>query len=208
MNSGTGMPWGARSEVATEMALSTQLGAAGGGGVVVVGVGAAVVAGAGAVVVVGVGAAVVVGAAGAVVVVGAGTVVGVAVVVGAADAVVVVGAGTVVGAAISCASAAAGSSGTAVATVLAGVTTLVVGSMSTVATTSSMTWGDAGWKARGTNCEFSLSVFIGATSLLSVPERRLAKVGALMAKEAAKTVAAAARMRRVFIPHGVVCQAD
>lgn len=194
------MPWGASSEVATEMALSTQLGAAGGGGVVVVGVGAAVVAGAGAVVVVGVGAAVVVGAAGAVVVVGAGTVVGVAV--------VVVGAGTVVGAAISCASAAAGSSGTAVATVLAGVTTLVVGSMSTVATTSSMTWGDAGWKARGTNCEFSLSVFIGATSLLSVPERRLAKVGALMAKEAAKTVAAAARMRRVFIPHGVVCQAD
>ena len=181
------MPWGARSEVATEMALSTQLGAAGGGGVVVVGVGAAVVAGAGAVVVVGVGAAVVVGAAGAV---------------------VVVGAGTVVGAAISCASAAAGSSGTAVATVLSGVTTLVVGSMSTVATTSSMTWGDAGWKARGTNCEFSLSVFINATSLLSVPDRRLAKVGALMAKEAAKTVAAAARMRRVFIPHGVVCQAD
>ena len=178
MNSGTGIPWGASSEVATEMALSTQLGAAGGGGVVVVGVGAAVVAGAGAVVVVGVGAA------------------------------VVVGAGTVVGAAISCASAAAGSSGTAVATVLAGVTTLVVGSMSTVATTSSMTWGDAGWKARGTNCEFSLSVFIGATSLLSVPERRLAKVGALMAKEAAKTVVAAARMRRVFIPHGVVCQAD
>ena len=166
------MPWGARSEVATEMALSTQLGAAGGGGVVVVGVGAAVVAGAGAVVVVG------------------------------------VGAGTVVGAAICCASVAAGSSGTAVSTVLAGAATLVVGSMSTLATTSSMTWGDAGWKARGTNCEFSLSVFINATSLLSVPDRRLAKVGALMAKEAAKTVAAAARMRRVFIPHGVVCQAD
>ena len=191
------MPWGASSEVATDMALSTQLGAAGGGGVVVVGVGATVVVGAGTVV-------------GAAVVVGAGIVVGTAVVVGAGGAVVVVGvgAGTVVGAAICCASVAAGSSGSAVATVLAGAATLVVGSMSTVATTSSMTWGDAGWKARGTNCEFSLSVFINATSLLSVPDRRLAKVGALMAKEAAKTVAAAARMRRVFIPHGVVCQAD
>ena len=44
-------------------------------------------------------------------------------------------------------------------------------------------------------------------SVLSAPERRLAKVGALTANEAANTVAAAARMRRVFIPHGVVFEA-
>jgi hypothetical protein len=33
---------------------------------------------------------------------------------------------------------------------------------------------------------------------------RLAKVGALIATVAASTVAIAARMRRVFIPHGIV----
>ena len=50
-------------------------------------------------------------------------------------------------------------------------------------------------------------IVVDSTSLLSAPERRLAKVGALTANEAANTVAAAARMRRVFIPHGVVFEA-
>ena len=59
----------------------------------------------------------------------------------------------------------------------------------------------------GTNRALSVSMVADATSLLSAPERRLAKVGALTANEAEKTVAAAARMRRVFIPHGVVFEA-
>ena len=42
---------------------------------------------------------------------------------------------------------------------------------------------------------------------MSVPEKRLAKVGALIATVAANTVAMAARMRRVFIPHGIVRRA-
>ena len=44
----------------------------------------------------------------------------------------------------------------------------------------------------------------GSTLWLAPPEMKLAKAGALTAMDAAKMVATAARMRRVFIPHGIV----
>ena len=44
----------------------------------------------------------------------------------------------------------------------------------------------------------------GSTLWLAPPEMKFAKVGALTAMDAAKMVATAARMRRVFIPHGIV----
>ena len=98
------------------------------------------------------------------------------------------------------------------AVVVGAAATVVVGASGAVVAAAMVVVGASGAVVAGAAAPLNLtssttnvaSAKAGSTLWLAPPEMKFAKVGALTAMDAAKMVATAARMRRVFIPHGIV----